>query len=96
MQRRCHFEKVQQHGGLIVIKGPIAEPIADQLLEKLTIILESPDENEREEQIEFPSVDQMMNVIQNKNKEKISANQTWKFQQPPLGSFVEKMKTCCG
>ena len=60
----------------------VNEIVADQLLENLTILLESPDENEREEQIEFPSVDKMMNMIQSKTKENTSMNQTWNFQQP--------------
>ena len=50
-----------------------------QLINYYKTLLESPDENEREEQIEFPSVDQIINMIQNKNKENISKNQTWKL-----------------
>ena len=60
----------------------VTETVADQLVEKvenLTILLESPDENEREEQIEFSSLDQMMNMTQNKNKENTSTNKAWKF-----------------
>ena len=57
----------------------VTEVVADQLVENLTILLESPDENEREEQIEFSSLDQMMNMTQNKNKENTSTNKAWKF-----------------
>ena len=52
----------------------------NKINENLTILLEKQDENEGEEEIEFPSVDQMMNTIQNKNKENTSTNETWKFQ----------------
>ena len=86
------------------------ETVADQLVENLAILLESPDKNEREEQIEFPSVDQMMNIIKNKNKENTSTNQTWKLWQPLplvgtsqkgaknglLGSLLENMMICYG
>lgn len=57
----------------------------NKINENLTILLEKQDENEGEEEIEFPSVDQMMNTIQNKNKENTSTNETWKFQQPLAG-----------
>ena len=57
----------------------------NKINENLTILLEKQDENEGEEEIEFPSVDQMMNTIQNKNKESTSTNETWKFQQPLAG-----------
>lgn len=57
----------------------------NKINENLTILLERQDENEGEEEIEFPSVDQMMNTIQNKNKENTSTNETWKFQQPLAG-----------
>ena len=84
--------------------------VADQLVENLAILLESPDKNEREEQIEFPSVDQMMNIIKNKNKENTSTNQTWKLWQPLpvvgtgqkgaknglLGSLLENIMICYG
>ena len=57
----------------------------NKINENLTVLLEKQDENEGEEEIEFPSVDQMMNTIQNKNKENTSTNETWKFQQPLAG-----------
>ena len=57
----------------------------NKINENLTILLEKQDENEGEEEIEFPSVDQMTNTIQNKNKENTSTNETWKFQQPLAG-----------
>ena len=60
----------------------VTEIVANQLVENLTILLGSPDENEKEEQIEFHSLDQIKNIIQNKNKENTSTNQVWKFQQP--------------
>ena len=59
----------------------VNEIVADQLPENLAILLESPDENDREEQLNFLVLDQMRNMIQNKTKN-ISTNQTWKFQQP--------------
>ena len=57
----------------------------NRINENLTVLLERQDENEGEEEIEFPSVDQMINTIQNKNKENTSTNETWKFQQPLAG-----------
>ena len=45
----------------------VTEIVADQLVENLAILLDSPDENEREQRIEFSSLEQMMNVIQKTN-----------------------------
>lgn len=50
----------------------VTEIVANQLVENLTILLGSPDENEKEEQIEFHSLDQIKNIIQNKNREHLN------------------------
>lgn len=47
------------------------EIVTYQLLENLTILLESPYKSEREEQIKFPNVNQRIN----QNKENTSMNQ---------------------
>ena len=60
----------------------VNEIVADQLPENLAILLESPDENDREEQIEFLSVRSDEEHDSKQNKENISTNQAWKFQQP--------------
>ena len=79
ISKRC-----KQHGGSIIIVKELQNFVIkilkedlnqnEIILQRLIILLESSDENEREEQIDFPFEDQMMNMIQNKNKENTSTN----------------------
>ena len=62
----------------------VNDTTAEQLLENLTILLEKhADSDDKEEEIEFPCVDQMMKIIRSKTGEnKLVTKVVWKFQQP--------------
>ena len=71
--KKTPLEDLKQHLRIGIILQCLMHPVdakernhLNKINENLTILLEKQDENEGEEEIEFPSVDQMMNTIQNK------------------------------